>query len=86
MILETFLILAALPFVALSLFFGTKNGYYDSDDYNGDFDTCIALRTAISKNNKFYVQAGAGIVADSKPEKEFAETVNKAKALMKAVD
>ena len=53
---------------------------------NGDFDTCIALRTALIKNNKFYVQAGAGIVADSKPEKEYAETINKAKALMKAVD
>ena len=53
---------------------------------NGEFDTCIALRTALIKNNKFYVQAGAGIVADSKPEKEYAETVNKAKALMKAVD
>ena len=53
---------------------------------NNEFDTCIALRTALIKNNKFYVQAGAGIVADSKPDKEFAETVNKAKALMKAVD
>jgi len=51
-----------------------------------EFDTCIALRTALIKDNKFYVQAGAGIVADSKPEKEFAETVNKAKALMRAVD
>ena len=53
---------------------------------NNEFDTCIALRTALIKNNKFYVQAGAGIVADSNPEKEFAETVNKAKALMRAVD
>jgi len=53
---------------------------------NGEFDTCIALRTALIKNNKFYVQAGAGIVADSKPEKEYAETINKAKALMSAVD
>ena len=53
---------------------------------NSEFDTCIALRTALIKNNKFYVQAGAGIVADSQPEKEFAETVNKAKALMRAVD
>ena len=53
---------------------------------NNEFDTCIALRTALIKNNKFYVQAGAGIVADSKPEKEYAETVNKAKALMTAVD
>ena len=53
---------------------------------NNEFDTCIALRTALIKNNKFYVQAGAGIVADSKPDKEYTETVNKAKALMKAVD
>jgi len=53
---------------------------------NKEFDTCIALRTALIKNNKFYVQSGAGIVADSKPEKEYQETVNKAKALMKAID
>ncbi len=53
---------------------------------NNEFDTCITLRTALIKNNKFYVQAGAGIVADSKPEKEYIETINKAKALMSAVD
>ncbi len=53
---------------------------------NNEFDTCIALRTALIKDNKFYVQAGAGVVADSKPDKEYAETINKAKALMKAVD
>ena len=53
---------------------------------NKEFDTCIALRTALIKNNKFYVQAGAGVVADSKAESEYNETVNKAKALMKAVD
>ncbi|MAW17131.1 MAG: hypothetical protein CMJ01_00985 [Pelagibacteraceae bacterium] len=53
---------------------------------NNEFDTCIALRTAVIKDKKFYVQAGAGVVADSKPEKEYAETVNKAKALMKATD
>ena len=53
---------------------------------NSEFDTCIALRTALIKKDKFYVQAGAGIVADSEPNKEYAETVNKAKALMKAVD
>ena len=58
-------------------------GYFTS---NNEFDTCIALRTALIKNNKFYVQAGAGIVADSKPEKEYIETVNKAKALMRAVE
>ncbi len=53
---------------------------------NNEFDTCIALRTALIKNKKFYVQAGAGVVSDSKPEKEYAETVNKAKALMRAID
>jgi len=53
---------------------------------NKEFDTCIALRTALIKDNKFYVQAGAGIVADSKPDKEYTETINKAKALMSAVD
>ena len=57
-------------------------GYFSS---NGDFDTCIALRTAVVKNDKFYVQAGAGIVADSKPIKEYDETVNKAKALINAL-
>ncbi len=57
-------------------------GYFSA---NGDFDTCIALRTAVTKKNKFYVQAGAGIVADSKPNKEFEETVNKAKALINAL-
>ena len=53
---------------------------------NKEFDTCIALRTALIKNKKFYVQAGAGIVADSIPNKEYVETVNKAKALMNATD
>ena len=57
-------------------------GYFSA---NGEFDTCIALRTAVAKKNKFYVQAGAGIVADSKPIKEFEETVNKAKALINAL-
>ncbi|NCW80069.1 MAG: anthranilate synthase component I, partial [Pelagibacteraceae bacterium] len=57
-------------------------GYFSA---NGEFDTCIALRTAIAKNNKFYVQAGAGIVADSKPKNEYEETVNKAKALINAL-
>ena len=57
-------------------------GYFSA---NGEFDTCIALRTAIARNNKFYVQAGAGIVADSKPLKEYEETVNKAKALINAL-
>ena len=58
-------------------------GYFTSSK---EFDTCITLRTALIKNNKFYVQAGAGIVADSIPENEYQETVSKAKALMKAAD
>ena len=58
-------------------------GYFSA---NGDFDTCIALRTAVAKNNKFYVQAGAGIVADSKPINEYNETINKAKALLKSLE
>ena len=57
-------------------------GYFSA---NGEFDTCIALRTAVAKNKKFYVQAGAGIVADSIPVKEYEETVNKAKALLSAL-
>jgi len=57
-------------------------GYFSA---NGEFDTCIALRTAVAKNKKFYVQAGAGIVADSNPIKEYEETVNKAEALLSAL-
>jgi len=57
-------------------------GYFSA---NKNFDTCIALRTAIIKNNKFYIQSGAGIVADSIPEKEYLETVNKAKALINSL-
>ncbi len=57
-------------------------GYFSA---NGEFDTCIALRTAVAKKDKFYVQAGAGIVADSVPNKEYIETINKAKALINAL-
>lgn len=55
-------------------------------DYSGNLDSCIALRTMYVRNQQAYVQAGAGIVADSVPEKEFAETINKARALLKAVE
>ena len=58
-------------------------GYFSS---NGNFDTCIALRTALIKNKKFFIQSGAGIVADSIPEKEFQETINKAKALINSLN
>ena len=56
-------------------------GYFTA---NQEFDTCIALRTALIKDKKIYVQAGAGIVADSNPKNEYNETINKAKALIKA--
>ena len=52
----------------------------------GEFDTCIALRTAVVKDGFLYAQAGAGIVADSKPINEYIETENKAKALIKAME
>ena len=58
-------------------------GYFSA---NKNFDTCIALRTALIKDNKFYIQSGAGIVADSIPEKEYSETVNKAKALVSSLN
>jgi len=58
-------------------------GYFAAD---GSMDTCIVLRTAVVKDGMMYVQAGGGIVADSVPESEYQETVNKAKALMTAAD
>ncbi|MGC9080719.1 anthranilate synthase component I family protein [Sulfurihydrogenibium sp.] len=54
--------------------------------FDGNLDTAIAIRTAVIVNDTVYVQAGAGIVADSVPEKEWLETVNKAKAIMTAVE
>ena len=52
--------------------------------WNGNMDTAIAIRTAVIKNNKLYVQAGGGIVADSVPELEWKETMNKARAIFRA--
>ena len=49
-------------------------------------DTCITIRTFVIKDNEIYIQAGAGIVADSNPEKEYQESVNKVKALVKAIE
>ena len=63
--------------------YGGGVGYFGT---NGDMDVCIALRTAVIKDKKLHVQAGAGIVMDSEPEKEFQETVHKANALMKAAE
>jgi anthranilate synthase component 1 len=55
-------------------------------DYAGNMDTCIALRTLVVKGNQAYVQAGAGIVADSDPESEYQETLNKARGLLLAIE
>jgi anthranilate synthase component 1 len=58
-------------------------GYFGFD---GNMDTCLALRTMVARGNTFSVQAGAGIVADSNPSTEFQETVNKASAMLKAIE
>lgn len=58
-------------------------GYFS---YSGNMDTCITIRTIIMKGRKVYVQAGAGIVADSIPEREYNETVNKAMGMIRAVE
>ena len=62
--------------------YGGCIGYFGAD---GDMDTCIALRTAVLKDDKIHIQAGCGIVADSDPESEYQETVKKAQALVRAV-
>jgi anthranilate synthase component 1 len=58
-------------------------GYFGA---NGSMDTCIALRTSVVKNGRMYVQAGAGIVADSIPANEQAECINKARAQFRAAE
>ncbi|ASG20749.1 anthranilate synthase component I [Nitrospirillum viridazoti] len=69
---------------------GTRRGIYGGCigyfAANGTMDTCIALRTAVIKDGVMHVQAGGGVVADSDPEAEYQETVNKAKALFKAAE
>ena len=62
--------------------YGGAIGYID---FAGNMDTCIAIRMAVKKKDKVYVQAGGGIVADSVPEKEYEESGNKAKAVMEAI-
>ncbi|MCB1087942.1 MAG: chorismate-binding protein, partial [Verrucomicrobiae bacterium] len=57
-------------------------GYFGFD---GNHDSCIALRTVVLKGGKAYVQAGAGVVADSVPTNEYVETVNKAKGMLRAI-
>ena len=62
--------------------YGGCVGYFS---FNGNLDCCITIRTALLKDGKAYVQAGGGWVADSVPESEFQETVNKSKAMIKAL-
>jgi anthranilate synthase component 1 len=62
--------------------YGGCVGYFS---FTGNLDCCITIRTALLKDGKAYVQAGGGWVADSVPEREFQETVNKSKAMIKAL-
>ena len=63
--------------------YGGAIGYID---FTGNMDTCIAIRIAYQKNGRVFVRSGAGIVADSVPEKEFEECLNKARASLKALE
>ncbi|MFP4027853.1 MAG: anthranilate synthase component I [Candidatus Brocadiia bacterium] len=63
--------------------YGGAVGYFD---FSGNMDTCITIRTVVLQGRDAYVQAGGGIVADSVPEREFEETLNKAKALLRAIE
>ncbi len=63
--------------------YGGAVGYFD---FSGNMDTCITIRTVVARDEKAWVQAGGGVVADSVPEKEFEETLNKAKALLRAIE
>lgn len=68
----------------------TRRGIYAGAilylDFSGNLDSCIALRTLVAKDGRAYVQAGGGIVADSIPEREYQETVNKARAALRALE
>ena len=55
-------------------------------DFSGNLDSCIAIRTLVVRGSKGYIQAGGGIVADSVPENEYMETVNKSRALIRAIN
>jgi anthranilate synthase component 1 len=63
--------------------YGGGVGYFSA---GGDMDMCIALRTAVVKDGKLYIQAGGGVVYDSDPEAEFQETVNKSRAIRRAAE
>ena len=65
---------------------GAYSGAVGYFGFDGNHDSCIALRTVVLKDGKAYVQAGAGVVADSLPENEYNETVNKAKGMMRAIE
>ena len=65
---------------------GTYGGSILYADFAGNLDSCIAIRTMVLKNRRAYLQAGAGIVADSDPVKEYEESVNKSQALIRAVE
>jgi anthranilate synthase component 1 len=68
----------------------TRRGIYGGSvlyaDFSGNLDSCIAIRTLVMQGKQGHVQAGAGIVADSVPEKEFEECVNKASAVLRAIE
>lgn len=64
---------------------GAYSGAVGYFGFDGNHDSCIALRTCVLKNGKAYIQAGAGVVADSQPEYEYQETVNKAMAMLRAL-
>jgi anthranilate synthase component 1 len=68
----------------------TRRGLYAGSvfylDYSGNLDSCIAIRTMVVKDGVAYVQAGGGVVADSRPQREYQETVSKARALLEAID
>jgi anthranilate synthase component 1 len=68
----------------------TRRGVYAGAilylDFSGNLDSCIGLRTLVAKNGRAYVQAGAGIVADSVPEREYEESENKARAVLRALE
>jgi anthranilate synthase component 1 len=67
----------------------TKRGLYGGTvgylAFDGSIDTCIAIRTVLFRNGKAYVQAGGGVVADSVPENEYMESVNKSMAVVNAI-
>jgi anthranilate synthase component I len=68
----------------------TRRGVYGGSvlyaDFAGNLDSCIAIRSMLVKDGRAYVQAGAGIVADSQPEREYEECMNKARAVVRAAE